>query len=47
MLFDAAPAAQVMTVEIKGATEALQGGVINAAASRAAAKEHLQYVCCK
>ena len=45
MLFDAAPAAQVMTVEIKGATEALQGGVINAAASRAA-KQHRQYVCC-
>ena len=45
ILFDAAPAAQVMTVEIKGATEALQGGVINAAASRAA-KQHRQYVCC-
>ena len=46
MLFDAAPAAQVMTVEIKEATEALQVGVIAAAASRAAAKKHQQHVRC-
>ena len=46
ILFDAAPAAQVMTVEIKGATEDLQGDVIAAAASRAAAKKHQQYVRC-